>query len=224
MNLRRTLVVGAVAVVVVLGAGAAVAATSDVFDPKAEQEAFQAAVAEKLGVTTEELQEAYKAASLEQLDAAVEAGRITGEQADAIRERIESGGFLGPHGFGFFGGHQLRGPGHHLEGAADHLGLTEAQLHERLRDGQSLAEIAKAEGKSVDGLKQALVASAKERLDEAVADGRITAAQRDELLERLESKIDAVVNGEALPKRGPGFGHRFGGPLDGAFVPALPDA
>ncbi len=121
-------------------------------------------------------------------------------------------------------GTSLRGPGHHLEGAADYLGLTEAQLHERLRDGQSLAEIAKAEGKSVDGLKQALVASAKERLDEAVADGRITAAQRDELLERLESKIDAVVNGEALPKRGPGFGHRFGGPMDGAFVPALPDA
>ena len=79
--------------------------------PKAEQEAFQAAVAEKLGVTTEELQDAYKAASLEQLDAAVEAGRLTEEQADAIRERIESGDFLGPHGFGFFGGHRLRGAG-----------------------------------------------------------------------------------------------------------------
>src|SRR5688572_8027828 len=92
MNLRRTLVVGAVAVVVVLGAGAAVAATSDVFDPRAEQEAFQAAVAEKLGVTTAELENAYKDASLEQLDAAVEAGRITEEHADAIRERIQSGG------------------------------------------------------------------------------------------------------------------------------------
>jgi hypothetical protein len=223
MNLRRTLVVGAVAVVVVLGAGAAVAATSDVFDPKAEQEAFQAAVAEKLGVTTAELENAYKEASLEQLDAAVEAGRLTEEQADAIRERIEAGGFIGPH-FGFgFGLHVEGGPA--LDGAADYLGLTEAELHERLRNGRTLAEIAKAEGKSVDGLEQALVAAAKEKLDQAVENGRITVAQRDEMLERLEVKIDALVNGKPfLEKHGPGFHHRFGGPMDGAFVPALPDA
>ena len=116
------------------------------------------------------------------------------------------------------------GPG--LDGAADYLGLTEAELHERLRDGQTLAEIAKAEGKSVDGLVQALVAAGKERLDQAVEDGRITAAQRDEMVERLESKIDALVNGEPfLEKHGPGFGQRFGGPMDGSFFRlAPPDA
>ena len=88
---KRSLVLGTIALAVTLGAGAAVAATSDVFDPEAEQEAFQAAVAEKLGVTTDELQDAYEEASLEQLDAAVAAGRLTAEQADAIRERVESG-------------------------------------------------------------------------------------------------------------------------------------
>ena len=155
MNLKRlattrTFVVGAIALAVTLGAGAAVAATSDVFDPKAEQEAFQAAVAEKLGVTTTELQDAYKEAALEQLDAAVAAGRITEEQADAIRERIESGDFLGPKRVRI----RLRARTStskavpRLEGAADYLGLTEAELHERLRNGQSLAEIAKAEGRS----------------------------------------------------------------------------
>jgi hypothetical protein len=218
---KRAFVVGAIALAVTLGAGAAVAATSDVFDPKEEQEAFQAAVAEKLGVTTAELQNAYKEAALEQLDAAVAAGRITEEQADEIRERIEAGDFLGPH-FGFGFGHHIEG-GPALEGAADYLGLTEAELHERLRDGQTLAEIAKAEGKSVDGLEQALVARGKEKLDQAVEDGRLTAAQRDELLERLESKIDALVNGEPfLEKHGPGFGQRFGGPMDGALVPFVP--
>ncbi len=209
---------------VCVGAGAAIAAATDVFDPKEEQEAFQAAVAEKLGVTTTELQNAYKAAALEQVDAAVAAGRLTEEQAAAIRERIEAGDFLGPH-FGFGFKHHLEG-GLGLEGAADYLGLTEAELHERLRDGQTLAEIARAEGKSVDGLEQALVASGKARLDQAVEAGRITASQRDELLERLEAKIDALVNGEPLlEKRGPGFGHRFGGPMDSSFVPlAPPDA
>ena len=227
MNLKRpattrAFLLGAVVLAVTLGAGAAVAATSEAFDPKEEQEAFEAAVAEKLGVTTQELQDAYKEASLERLDAAVAAGRITEEEADAIREGIESGNFLGPKGFGF-GPHIHIEGGPALEGAADYLGLSEAELHERLRDGQSLAEIAKAEGKSVDGLEQALLAAAKERLDQAVEDGRITAAQRDEMLERLESKIGALVNGEPFMERhGPGFGHRFGGPMDGAFVPLTP--
>ena len=104
-------------------------------------------------------------------------------------------------------------PGHHLEGAADYLGLSEDELHEQLRDGRSLADIATAEGKSVEGLKQALLASAKERLDQAVEDGDITPAQRDELLQQLESKIDDLVNAEGLPGRPPRFGHRFGGPM-----------
>ena len=216
---RRTLIVCTVAAAVVIGAGAAVAATNGVFDPEQEREAFQAAVAEKLGVTTAELENAYKAAALEQLDAAVAAGRLTEEQAAAIRERIEAGAFLGPH-FGFGFKHHLEGrPG--LEGAADYLGLTEAELHQRLRNGQSLAEIAEAEGRSVEGLEQALLAAAKERLDQAVEDGRLTAAQRDELVERLESTIDAIVNGTA-PLERRRFGHRFGGPLDGSFVPLAP--
>jgi hypothetical protein len=225
MNLKppattRAFVLGAIVLAVTLGAGAAVAATSAAFDPKEEQEAFEAAVAEKLGVTTQELQDAYKEASLERLDAAVAAGRITEEEADAIREGIESGTFLGPKGFGF-GPHIHIEGGPALDGAADYLGLSEAELHERLRNGESLAEIAKAEGKSVDGLEQALLAAAKERLDQAVEDGRITAVQRDEMLERLESKIGALVNG-LLERHGPGFGHRFGGPMNGAFVPLAP--
>ncbi len=119
----------------------------------------------------------------------------------------------------------LRGPGHNLEAAADYLGLSEEELHERLRNGDSLAEIAEAEGKSVAGLKLALVAAAREQLNEAVANGRITAAQRDELVEQLESKVDDLVTGEGMPGRPPRFGYRFGGPADGSFVPlAPPDA
>ncbi len=224
---RRTLVIGAVVLAVMVGAGAAIAATTKVFDPKEEQEAFQAAVAEKLGVTTAELEDAYKEAALERLDAAVAAGRITEAEAAAIREGIESGDFLGPHGFGFgFGlGVDVHGPGDHLAGAADYLGLTEAELHERLRAGDSLADIARAEGKSVEGLKQALLADAKKKLDQAVDEGMLTAAQRDEMLEWLEATIDDIVNG--TPPRGGDFGfrHRFDGPMNGSFVPlAPPDA
>ena len=68
---RRTLVISAVVVAVAVGAGAAIAATTKVFDPREEQEAFQAAVADKLGVTTAELEDAYKEAALERLEAAM---------------------------------------------------------------------------------------------------------------------------------------------------------
>jgi hypothetical protein len=220
---KRTLVVGAVVLAVCVGAGAAIAATKNVFGPKEEQEAFQAAVAEKLGVTTAELEDAYKEAALERLDAAVAAGRITETEAAEIRERIQSGDFLGPPGFGFgFGPHFHVGVGPGLAGAADYLGLTEAELQERLRDGETLAGIADAEGKSVSGLKQALLANAKEKLDNAVQKGSITAAQRDEMLEKLEAGIDDLVNGTVPRGPGMGFHHRFGGPMDGSFVPLAP--
>jgi len=54
--------------------------------------------------------------------------------------------------------------------AADYVGLSRAELLERLRDGQSLAEIAEAEGKSVDGLKQAIRTAITARLDAVIDD------------------------------------------------------
>lgn len=57
----------------------------------------------------------------------------------------------------------------------------------------------------MDGLKEAILDAAKERLDQAVADGKLTRAQADELYSRLESHVDDIVN--RTPRSGP-----FGGP------------
>jgi DNA-binding CsgD family transcriptional regulator len=54
--------------------------------------------------------------------------------------------------------------------AADYVGLSRAELLARLRDGQSLAEIAEAEGKSVEGLKQAIRDAITARLDAVIDD------------------------------------------------------
>jgi hypothetical protein len=60
-------------------------------------------------------------------------------------------------------------PGHPgLDAAAKYLGLTNAQLFQRLRSGKSLAEIAANENKSVQGLKDALVAEFRKHVDELV--------------------------------------------------------
>jgi hypothetical protein len=113
------------------------------------------------------------------------------------------------------------GPGHHrghhgfvdFAAAAEFLGLTEAELHERLRDGDTLAEVASAEGETAAALVDALLAAAKADLDEKVAEGRLTEAQRASILEDLEQRIEDVVSGEFS------FGFR-GGPGHGGPPPA----
>ena len=201
---------GAVAAFAVVGGGAAVAATQ-AWSPQEESRAVIDDAAGQLGIEPSELSDALKEALKNRVDQAVEDGRLTEEQADALKERIDSGD--APLIFGGFGGPGF-GHGHFghfadLDAAATYLGLTEAELRAELEDGKTLAEIAKAEGKSVPGLVQALVKAANERIAEAVADGRLTQAQADELEADLEERITDLVNGE-LHGPGPGFHHGFG--------------
>ena len=221
----KTVLAATVAGLAVAGGGAAIAASQT----DSQGSSFLDSVAKHLGISSEELEDATKAAAVDQVDQALADGKITQEQADALKERIESGEapfFLGPGMFGFrhgFGGPgdnggRFGGPGHHfffgdkLGSAAEYLGLTEDELHEQLRAGKSLADVAEAEGKSVDGLKQAILDGARSGLDEAVANERLTQEQADAIYERLQSAIDNIVNGTFPGPGGRGFGPRFGGP------------
>jgi hypothetical protein len=187
---RRWLAAGAV-VAVLAGTGGALAAKGD--DAKRpNRDALLNDVAKRLGIDAATLQNAFKAAAIARVDAALAAGDITAKQAERAKARINAGdapllapprGPRGPHGFAFgrrgHGGPPLPLglPGIHKNGgpfapAAKYLGLTQEQLLTQLRDGKSLADIAKAQGKSVDGLKQAmltaLTAELKEKVDNLV--------------------------------------------------------
>jgi hypothetical protein len=172
MNLRSKRTVAAAVAVAALagGAGVAIAATQGNGDPAEERSAFLDGVASELGVEPEALEDAFQATALERLDAAVADGRISEERAAEIRERIEQG--LPPMGRGHGGpgdGGPGHGPGGELFGtAAEYLGLEPDEVFERLRAGDSLADIATAEGKSVQGLEEALLADAEERIHELV--------------------------------------------------------
>ena len=211
-----------------VGGGAAIAA--DRLSPEAESDAVVADAAKQLGIDASKLDAALKKALANRVDAAVAAGQLTKAQGDEMKARIAAGE-VPLVGVG-------RGPGHHrfghhrlasLDAAATYLGVTEAELRTSLSEGSTLAEIAKEEGKSVDGLKDALVAAAKTDLADAVEDGRLTAAQQAEILADLPDRIDDLVNGELRNKRverGPGFGGpafgrpAFDGPAFGGPLPA----
>jgi hypothetical protein len=83
-----------------------------------------------------------------------------------------------------------------LAAAAAYLGLSEEELRTSLEGGKSLADVATAQGKSVDGLKQAMLAAVKADLDEQVAHGDITAEQEQTILTKLPAGIDDFVNGK----------------------------
>jgi hypothetical protein len=81
-----------------------------------------------------------------------------------------------------------------LKAAADYVGFTPKQLVYELRSGTSLAQVATARGKSVDGLEAALLAAFKARVDAAVAAGRLDAARAQKLLGRAPAHIEKLVN------------------------------
>jgi hypothetical protein len=182
VRIPRTRVVGAAAVIAVAaGGGAAFAVNRTSADsPRTEREAFLADVAGRLGVSVDELRKAFREAA--------EARGRKGQRPFGPGSRGH-----GPRGHGHFG----RGPGHAVhesfDAAANYLGLTRQQLMSRLVDGKSLADLAADEGKSVDGLRQAIRAAIVERLDAPEADGRLTQPKKQELLGRLDSIIDDLV-------------------------------
>jgi hypothetical protein len=208
--------VGAAAVLISAGGGAAAVAASQNNSRSDESKTIIDDAAGQLGISPEKLSNALKKALADRVDAAVAAGRITKAEGDALKARIQADDFpiIGGHhgGFGFGLGHV--GFFGRLDAAAGYLGLTDAQLRTELENGKSLAQIAKDHGKSVQGLIDALVASAKQKLDQAVAAGRLTKAQETEMLSGLKDRITNLVNstGFGAPHfRGSGFGFRHFG-------------
>jgi hypothetical protein len=235
---KRAIAIGAAVLAVAGGGGAAVAATTSSSSPND----FLDSVAKHLGISRQKLDDATKAAAIDQVDAQLAAGKITKAQADDLKKRIESGdipplgglrgagpgfglgGAGGPGDPGGPGGLLKAGIGDSLAAAAKYLGLSESDLRTQLNDGKSLADVAKAQSKDLDGLKQAILAAAKSDLDKAVSDKKLTQSEADDVYNRLKSNIDDMVNGQLrLRFRGPGgpggphiFGRSFGDDLTAA--------
>lgn len=213
MNTRMQIAIAATAAGLVGGGAVAVAQTSQ-NSPAAEREAFLENAADRLGVEPDDLATALEEAAIARVDAAVAAGRMTEEQAKEVKERIRAGE-AGVPGTGFGPG-MRGGPGSmeggpgfmhsepgFLEPAVSYLGLAEDELRERLDAGDSLADVAKSQDKSVDGLVNAIVTSVDERLDQ---DNQLEESQRKEMLDHLRERITDLVQ-NALPppgQRGPG--------------------
>lgn len=162
-------------------------------------------VAEAEGIDRQQVVDALVAAGEARLDEARAA--LPERVAELVDGTLPLGGPGGAGGPGR-GGPGGRGPDH--EAAATALGLTVDELRTRLQDGESLAEVADAEGVDRTVLVDALVAAQQERLDQAVADGDLTQAEADErsaeLADRITEGLDEVHPGGERGHHGPGDG------------------
>jgi hypothetical protein len=210
-NAKRKLVIGVAAGLLLAGASGAFAA-GKLSSPKEESQAVIDDAAKRLGIAPAKLSDALKKALEARVDAAVADGRMTKAEGDALKARIEAGEvplFAGGrhhdgHGFG-------HGIAAGLQAAATYIGITEAQLRTELQNGKTLAEVAKAHGKTVAGLVNAVVAEAKTKLDAAVKAGRLTQAEADATLAGLEQRITDFVNGRFPAPLFDGHERRFRG-------------
>jgi hypothetical protein len=128
-------------------------------------------------------------------------GTITQAQADAVIAAIQEA--RPDHGLR---GHRF-GRGVNLEIAATAIGISTEDLRTALQDGQSLAEVAQANGVDVQTVIDAFVADLQTHLAAGVASGDLTQAEADEKLANATERITAMVNGD-FPDRpfGPGPG------------------
>jgi hypothetical protein len=88
-----------------------------------------------------------------------------------------------------------------MAAAAVYLGLSRDDLLARLHSGQSLADVAAAQGKSVSGLEDAVMAAMTTNLD---ANTTLTAEEEAADLALMKSHLDAMVT--ATHSSGAGFG------------------
>ncbi|MFM7253312.1 MAG: hypothetical protein ACKO27_09655 [Ilumatobacteraceae bacterium] len=137
----------------------------------------------------------------------VDDGTITQAQADAVIAALEAarpmrGEGVGRRAFGL---------------AAETIGITPEELRTAVMGGQTIAEVAAANGSSGDEVIAALVAKAQEHIDGDVADGEYTAEEGAAKLADATARITEFVNNTPeLPLFG-GRGGRHGhhGDMDG---------
>ena len=82
-----------------------------------------------------------------------------------------------------------------IAGAANALGMTEAELRAELLADKSIADVAREKNIDLNEVIAALTATFKAHLDEEVASGEHTQAEADAKLAQFTTRLDDMVNG-----------------------------
>ncbi|MBN1149536.1 MAG: hypothetical protein JXA78_19905 [Anaerolineales bacterium] len=174
--------------------------------PSDEGEAidFEALLAEALGITVEDLQAAREQAASAAIQAAIESGELTQEQADLMAARKALMGYLDK------------------DRMSEALGITPEELQAARQEGKSPKDLMEEKGLTTEDIQAAMRAAYEAAVQQALEDGAITQAQADLLLS------DEAGFGHGGRGGFPGFGGRgrpgMGGPGDFERPSQAPDS
>ncbi len=162
-----------------------------------------AQVATEHGVDPAGVVSAIVVAGTRRIDQAAARGTIDASKADQAKQKLPdfANRFLNEpkptNGNGR--GYGLRKEA--LQAAAKEIGVSADDLKQALKDGKTVAQVAKDHDKSVDDVVDAIMKEAKSDIDQAVKDGKLDSQRADELETKLLDRVKQFVNGER--KQGP---------------------
>ena len=168
-------------------------------NPYCEQ--YRQDLAKRLGVSVGTLQQDSLAAGQDVLAQMVKDGKLTQSQANTIKQKLQS--HLGCTGRGNFlewGAiySSLRQYRSSIENqVAQGLHLTSAQLTTDLKNGQSLDQIAKAQGVSTSQLRTIMLNAIQSAANQAVKGGNLTQTQASDLMQALQRQpgiLDRILS------------------------------
>ncbi|MFZ5651931.1 MAG: DUF2680 domain-containing protein [Bacillota bacterium] len=159
-------------------------------DRAALHQDFIAKFASNLGVDQAKVTEALEVTKKQMLDESVEKGYLTREQADKMAARKDimfgNGGFhKDKQDFGDRG-RKFNSMGNDMEKI---LGITPEQFKEELKSGKSLQQIVADHGLTMEQFNQKMLEIKKEALAKAVADGKMTQEQYDNMIKKMEQRF-----------------------------------
>jgi hypothetical protein len=90
--------------------------------------------------------------------------------------------------------------GFSFDTAANAIGISTDELAQELRSGRSIADVARSKNVDPQKVVDALVDRFRQRLDRAVASGRYTRAEADQILAQERTRITDMVNRRFTPR------------------------
>lgn len=175
--------------------GATAAASSTPTRRQQAVDAFIDKVAKNLNVSSDQLKSAVKDAALQTVDEQVAAGKLTQAQGDKITAAINSGKY--PQLARLFHGRQAilaqvrKGI---VVSSAKAIGIAPKDLAAELKSGKSIADVAGEHNVSLDTVKSQITSAFQTKLDQLVKGGKITQAQEDNAMQKLQANLDKILD------------------------------
>jgi hypothetical protein len=179
---------------------------------KARRDEVLNRLAQNLGIDRAKLDAALQQTGNQEIDAAVQSGKVTQDQANRAKQAIASGnapfgisGFGGRMSGGGFGGGALMGCMQNVQAAISQAlpNVSAADIRAALKAGKTFAQIAQDHGTTVQNVGTAVATAVQPCLDQAVKSGALTN-------DRETAILNGLRNGQL-----PGFTGRGRGPHPG---------